>query len=257
MMTPHVVSRIKAANGKVLYRRDTASLGRVIDPRYVGMMNQMMAETVASGTARKADLPPGWQAAGKTGTSQEFRDAWFIGYTGNLDHGRLARQRQFFADQEGDRRRSAGRYLEPLHESGASEACSRSNCRALSSRYSPPPMAGYPRSRNPATPLPPPGAPAASVPAAHLSPNGYPDPARAAALFRQMRRARAIRRRGRCRRAQIPSGPRPPGAVPTGSVPSNQGAQISPASRRVKAKSARSSTSCLGVDLDAAAPRRK
>ena len=47
------------------------------------MMNQMMAETLTSGTARKADLP-GWQAAGKTGTSQDFRDAWFIGYTGHL-----------------------------------------------------------------------------------------------------------------------------------------------------------------------------
>jgi penicillin-binding protein 1A len=35
---------------------------------------------VLAGTARKADLP-GWPAAGKTGTSQDFRDAWFIGYT--------------------------------------------------------------------------------------------------------------------------------------------------------------------------------
>ncbi len=36
-----------------------------------------------SGTAHKAELP-GWMAAGKTGTSQDFRDAWFIGYTANL-----------------------------------------------------------------------------------------------------------------------------------------------------------------------------
>ncbi len=36
-----------------------------------------------TGTARKAELP-GWQAAGKTGTSQEWRDAWFIGYTSYL-----------------------------------------------------------------------------------------------------------------------------------------------------------------------------
>ena len=36
-----------------------------------------------SGTAHKAELP-GWMAAGKTGTSQDFRDAWFIGYTSNL-----------------------------------------------------------------------------------------------------------------------------------------------------------------------------
>ena len=44
------------------------------------MMNAMMQETLTSGTARKADLA-GWPAAGKTGTSQDFRDAWFIGYT--------------------------------------------------------------------------------------------------------------------------------------------------------------------------------
>ena len=47
------------------------------------MMNSMMQETLLSGTARKAELP-GWPAAGKTGTSQDFRDAWFVGYTGHL-----------------------------------------------------------------------------------------------------------------------------------------------------------------------------
>ena len=47
------------------------------------MMNAMMQETLLSGTARKAEIP-GWPAAGKTGTSQDFRDAWFIGYTANL-----------------------------------------------------------------------------------------------------------------------------------------------------------------------------
>ena len=47
------------------------------------MMNAMMHETLVNGTARKADLP-GWPAAGKTGTSQDFRDAWFIGYTSHL-----------------------------------------------------------------------------------------------------------------------------------------------------------------------------
>jgi penicillin-binding protein 1A len=42
-----------------------------------------MRETLLTGTARKAELP-GWEAAGKTGTSQDFRDAWFVGYTGRL-----------------------------------------------------------------------------------------------------------------------------------------------------------------------------
>ncbi len=46
-------------------------------------MNTMMQETLLTGTARKASVP-GWQAAGKTGTSQDWRDAWFIGYTSHL-----------------------------------------------------------------------------------------------------------------------------------------------------------------------------
>jgi penicillin-binding protein 1A len=82
-ISPHVVTRIRTADGKVLYARQPDQLGQVIEPRHVAMMNTMMQETLLSGTARKAELP-GWMAAGKTGTSQDFRDAWFIGYTANL-----------------------------------------------------------------------------------------------------------------------------------------------------------------------------
>jgi penicillin-binding protein 1A len=80
---PHVISRVRTADGKQLYVRRNASFGQVIDPQYLAMMNEMMQETLLTGTARKAELP-GWQAAGKTGTSQDWRDAWFIGYTSYL-----------------------------------------------------------------------------------------------------------------------------------------------------------------------------
>jgi penicillin-binding protein 1A len=80
---PHVISRVRRADGKPLYQRKAASFGRLIDPTHVAMMNTMLTETLATGTARKAELP-GWQAAGKTGTSQDFRDAWFVGYTSYL-----------------------------------------------------------------------------------------------------------------------------------------------------------------------------
>ena len=80
---PHVIERVVAANGKVLYSRREQQLGRIIEARHMAMMNQMMQETLTIGTAHKAALP-GWPAAGKTGTSQDFRDAWFIGYTGHL-----------------------------------------------------------------------------------------------------------------------------------------------------------------------------
>jgi len=80
---PYVVTSVKSAAGKMLYKRSDNGLGRVIDANADGMMNAMMHETFVSGTAKKADIP-GWELAGKTGTTQDFRDAWFIGYSGTL-----------------------------------------------------------------------------------------------------------------------------------------------------------------------------
>jgi penicillin-binding protein 1A len=80
----HVVRRVRTIDGRrVLYERRGSGVGQVIEPRFVGMMNYMMSETLRTGTARKGDLGA-WPAAGKTGTSQDFRDAWFAGYTADL-----------------------------------------------------------------------------------------------------------------------------------------------------------------------------
>jgi penicillin-binding protein 1A len=80
---PYVIAQVKTTGGKVLYRRGEGGLGRVMEPGAAAAMNAMMRETFTIGTAKKGDIP-GWDAAGKTGTSQDFRDAWFIGYTGSL-----------------------------------------------------------------------------------------------------------------------------------------------------------------------------
>ncbi|MGY6567768.1 MAG: transglycosylase domain-containing protein [Salinarimonas sp.] len=80
---PYVITRVETAEGQVLFQRVRGGLGRVIDDEAVAMMNAMMHETMVAGTARRAALP-GWQAGGKTGTSQGFRDAWFVGYTATL-----------------------------------------------------------------------------------------------------------------------------------------------------------------------------
>jgi penicillin-binding protein 1A len=80
---PQIILKVKTAAGKTLYQYKRQSLGRVIDPSTLSMMNRMMIETLITGTARKGEVP-GWQAAGKTGTSQDWRDAWFIGYTSHL-----------------------------------------------------------------------------------------------------------------------------------------------------------------------------
>src|ERR1700723_1230229 len=82
-ISPHVIARVRSTDGKLLYVRPNQPMGRIVDAHYVAMMNAMLHETLVSGTARHADLP-GWPAAGKTGTSQDYRDAWFIGYTGTL-----------------------------------------------------------------------------------------------------------------------------------------------------------------------------
>lgn len=81
--SPHVIESIRTADGKTLYARRPQGPTRIVEARYVAMMNAMMHQTLLSGTARGASLP-GWQAAGKTGTSQDYRDAWFVGYTSAL-----------------------------------------------------------------------------------------------------------------------------------------------------------------------------
>ncbi len=79
----HVIVKVRTVSGKLLYQRKGASNGRIIEPQNVAMMNAMMQETLLTGTARAAAIK-GWQAAGKTGTSQDYRDAWFVGYTSQL-----------------------------------------------------------------------------------------------------------------------------------------------------------------------------
>jgi len=81
----HFVQRITTADGEVLYEFNPGNIPRVVRSDVVGMMNSMMAGTVETGTAKKAAFA--WPSAGKTGTSQNSRDAWFVGYTANLTTG--------------------------------------------------------------------------------------------------------------------------------------------------------------------------
>jgi penicillin-binding protein 1A len=83
---PHVIQKIRTAEGKVLFERSGSGLGRVASLETVAMMNHMLQATVDEGTGSKAALA-GWAAGGKTGTSQDYRDAWFVGYTSNLTAG--------------------------------------------------------------------------------------------------------------------------------------------------------------------------
>ena len=117
-VAPHVVERVRTADGKTLYTREQQSLGRIIEPRYVAMMNAMMQETLLTGTARKAELRR---------LARRRQDRHLAGFPRRLvrrlhrpsRHRRLARQRRQLADQEDHRRRPAGRDLEPVHEARA------------------------------------------------------------------------------------------------------------------------------------------
>ncbi len=77
---PHIIKRVRTRDGRVLYNRRGHGPGLIIKPGDVGAMNDMMQETLLSGTGRSARLMR-HPAAGKTGTTQDSRDAWFIGYT--------------------------------------------------------------------------------------------------------------------------------------------------------------------------------
>ena len=79
---PHAISEIRTRDGNVLYRRRDGAAAQVVDPRAVRGVNDMLRAVVSDGTGRAAD--PGRPTAGKTGTSQDFRDAWFVGYTAEL-----------------------------------------------------------------------------------------------------------------------------------------------------------------------------
>ena len=84
--TPHVIRRVSTADGKVLYENTYDNPPRVLSETIVANMNAMMMGVVSNGTGKKAQLP-GWQVAGKSGTTQSFRDALFVGFTSNLTTG--------------------------------------------------------------------------------------------------------------------------------------------------------------------------
>ena len=82
-VVPHVVIKVTTVSGKLLYERRGSEFGRVMSETDNSDMTDMLMRTVneGTGTAARLDDRP---SAGKTGTSQAYRDAWFVGFSGNL-----------------------------------------------------------------------------------------------------------------------------------------------------------------------------
>jgi len=84
-VVPHAILEVRSGTGETIWRfdRDGKKPTRAIPESVASDMAFMMSKVVEEGTAKRAALD-GIPAAGKTGTTNGFRDAWFVGYTGNF-----------------------------------------------------------------------------------------------------------------------------------------------------------------------------
>jgi penicillin-binding protein 1A len=80
-LEPHLVRRVRTSSGRLLFERHEERAKVLVAPGHVAAMNDMLSAVLTNGTGKRAALP-NHPSAGKTGTSQDFRDAWFVGYSG-------------------------------------------------------------------------------------------------------------------------------------------------------------------------------
>lgn len=76
---PYSITEVYSKDGIQLYQHDAGDALQIINPEIVKQITAMLENVINNGTGRKAKLPT--FAAGKTGTTQDYRDAWFIGWT--------------------------------------------------------------------------------------------------------------------------------------------------------------------------------
>jgi penicillin-binding protein 1A len=85
-ITPYGFKRIRTRSGRILWERPSPAPRRAIEEVPLRSMNALLAQVVSAGTARGAQLPDR-PVGGKTGTTSDYRDAWFIGFTGGYAAG--------------------------------------------------------------------------------------------------------------------------------------------------------------------------
>ncbi|MBP7721431.1 MAG: hypothetical protein KA155_02740, partial [Alphaproteobacteria bacterium] len=80
---PYAITKITGKDGTLYYqKREDRARRRVADAALVAELSSMMQQVLENGTGQRARLP--WPASGKTGTSQDSRDAWFMGFTNEI-----------------------------------------------------------------------------------------------------------------------------------------------------------------------------
>ena len=82
-VTPHYVNKVTDRDNNVLEQFAAPQWPQALDPQVAGIMNWLLTEVATSGTAAKSQSL-GLRVAGKTGTTNDFKDAWFVGYNAEL-----------------------------------------------------------------------------------------------------------------------------------------------------------------------------
>ena len=128
---PHAVMEVRNTGGDLIWRfdRDGRKPLQVLSPQVAADMNVIMNKVVEEGTARRAIID-GIKSAGKTGTTNAYRDAWFVGYTGNFVCGVWFGNDDYAPLNPHDRRLAAGDDLAGSHGTPIKGSSSRAS-RAL------------------------------------------------------------------------------------------------------------------------------
>ncbi len=79
---PYAIERVETSRGKIVYQAPKTRITKVMDITTAANLTAMLQEVIKGGTGRAADI--GKPAAAKTGTTDDYKDAWFIGYTPDI-----------------------------------------------------------------------------------------------------------------------------------------------------------------------------
>ncbi len=142
---PFGIVRIRTKSGKVLWTRSSSGIGPVMSAQNAGALTRLMTATVTTGTGKAARLDER-PSAGKTGTTQDFHDAWFVGFTADLVCAVWVGNDDNRPMVPCDGRRPARAYLQGFHGRRRSRTAGQAACRrGAGERHARQCAAGYTR----------------------------------------------------------------------------------------------------------------